>query len=173
MTTKAFAESAAAKLKPGDKIGDTVVVQGSLPEGSYSQVNLYKWDKGTAPKCESPVWTSQRVAHSNQPGEYKTDLYTTGSEEKVSYGFVESTFDKNGNLISRGKCGASSETLTTGTVPKPGPSASPSGPGKAAPKKPPLANTGANVTMLAGIAVGFVVLGAAGIAAYNYRRKKS
>ena len=173
VTTKAFAESAAAKLKPGDKIGDTVVVQGNLPEGSYSQVNLYKWDKGTAPKCESPVWTSQRVAHSNQPGEYKTDLYTTGSEEKVSYGFVESTFDKNGNLISRGKCGASSETLTTGTVPKPGPSASPSGPGKAAPKKPPLANTGANVTMLAGIAVGFVVLGAAGIAAYNYRRKKS
>ncbi|MBE6484482.1 MAG: LPXTG cell wall anchor domain-containing protein [Actinomycetaceae bacterium] len=149
VTTKAFSEKGGT-LQPGDKIADTVTLTGSFPQGSYTEVQLYTWAKDSAPTCDTPVWTT-RLDHGGMAGEYKTELYTTESGKQATYGYVETTYDRNGNVISQGTCGESDETLTTSqTAPT-------------LPKTAKLPKTGANVTGIAAVAVALVLLGSAGV----------
>lgn len=178
VTTVASTENGGKQLVAGDKIRDNVKLEGSFPAGSYTEVKLYSWAKGQAPKCESAIWTSKRIEHSGAAGEYKTDLYTTDSNSQADYGFVETTYDKNGHVLAAGKCGESSETLTAGakpgkpTTPAPTPTPTPGAktpPSK--PSKPELANTGAAVLGLGLLAGGLVAAGFGAMAVVRRRRK--
>ena len=173
----ASTENGGKQLVAGDKIRDNVKLEGSFPSGAYTEVKLYSWGKDKAPKCESAIWTSKRIEHSDKAGEYKTDYYTTDANAQVTYGFVETTYDKNGKVLSAGKCGESSETLTS-VVEKPGKPGKPTTPApaptptpKATPKpnKPELANTGAAVLGLGAVAGGLLL---AGVAAVVVRRRR-
>lgn len=176
VTTVASTENGGRQLVAGDKIRDNVKLEGSFPSGAYTEVKLYSWGKDKAPKCESAIWTSKRIEHSDKAGEYKTDYYTTDANAQVTYGFVETTYDKNGKVLSAGKCGESSETLTAVEKPgKPGkpttPAPAPTPTPKATPKpnKPELANTGAAVLGLGAVAGGLLL---AGVAAVVVRRRR-
>ncbi|MDO4888924.1 MAG: hypothetical protein Q3979_09565 [Actinomycetaceae bacterium] len=186
--TQAFTESGKS-LKPGDKIGDTVIVEGDLPEGSYTEVSLYRWELGATPVCDTPIWKSERVEHSNKAGQYKTNLYTTEANREATYGFVETTYDPQGNQISQAECGVASETLEARVAASPENTATSNAGGGNAPgsdggnapsannggntsqNSGGLARTGASVTTLAGVALLLVLLGAAGVIAVRHHRK--
>lgn len=110
-TVRTKAQLDGEQLRPGGDIWDTVILEGVFPEGAYTEVNLYAWDKGEKPSCEEPIWSAERIEHGKEAGEYQTGKFTVPAEGEAVYGFVERTFDQNGNTISSGECGAESETL--------------------------------------------------------------
>ncbi|MGO1945010.1 MAG: LPXTG cell wall anchor domain-containing protein [Ancrocorticia sp.] len=99
------------ELAPGGTIRDTVILEGIFPDGAYTDVSLYTWPIGQEPVCEEAIWTADRIEHGNEPGEYQTGEFRVPSDAPAVYGFVERTYDRDGNTISAGACGAESETL--------------------------------------------------------------
>lgn len=112
--TVAFSET--KDVKAGARIGDTVILTGNFPAGSYTEVDLFAWPVGSSPTCENPIWTAKRIEHGGNAGEYSTELFTTDKNKDLTYGFVERTYDAGGNPISIGTCGESSETLVIKVV---------------------------------------------------------
>src|SRR5699024_2939555 len=83
----------------GDNIWDGVTVDGDIREGDYTIVDLYVWDDEEDPVCTEPVWTSEPI--DLVPGEtvYETGKYLT--ECAGVHGFVETTYDVEGEVLSR------------------------------------------------------------------------
>ncbi len=119
-------------LTPEGTIRDTVILEGAFPKGAYTDVDLYTWEAGGEPVCEEAIWTAERIEHGNEAGEYHTGEYTVSQSENAVYGFVERTYDQNGNLISAGECGAESETIEVAPVVPP-PTPAPTTPAVTAP----------------------------------------
>lgn len=148
--------------KVGSDISDKVLVAGDIQEGDYTVVSLYKWDKDGAAICTTPVksWT---IALESGKTEYVTGTWTT--TEGGTYGFVESTYDKSGTLLSKGACGEPSETVVIEPNPEQPTTPTPAAPTPAAPTQGaqvsrPLASTGAAVGVLGGIAAALAAAGA-------------
>ncbi|MEZ7897648.1 MAG: hypothetical protein QMB98_02410 [Flaviflexus sp.] len=155
---------------PGADIWDSVTVTGVLPEGAYTEVELYAYEDADAPVCEAPVWTSDRIEHDGRSGTYETNRYTTDKDKELTYTMVEVTYARDGNVISRGECGDTSETLTTSHIP---PVEQPPAPPQADSRggaSGDLAFTGANVAGF-GI-VGLLVAGLGALLIARTRRSK-
>lgn len=108
------------------EIWDTAKVTGDVPEGAYMTVKLYKLSDSTDQKkvlAENPQCTDQSlVAESKRidvtaAGEYTTEKITVTSAG--TYGFVETLYDKDGNVLDQGLCGEESETVVVTEAPKP------------------------------------------------------
>lgn len=134
----------------GDNIWDEVTVDGDIKDGDYTIVDLFVWDDEENPVCTEPVWTSEVIEL--VPGEtvYETGKYET--EDAGVHGFIETTYDADGEIISRGECGDPDETITV--IHGGGGDAGAGGEGDQ------LQSTGANVGVLAGIATVLAALGA-------------
>lgn len=123
----------------GAEIWDVLTVTGPVPADAVTRVDLFHAAPGAVLHCAEPVWTTT-VPLAAGPGEYRTARYRT--TEPGTYGFVERTTTAHGELLSEGRCGEPSETLTV-----------------AAPPAGPLAVTGADVRVAAAVAVLVVVAG--------------
>lgn len=127
VTTQAHSSAAGAgsggSAKSGDKLWDVALLAGAIPEGGAITVHLYRWAKGAAAVCtdESRVWSSEPVALRGGmfPDGSEIDFRAHGHSFTIpaysadtQLGFVEVVTDKSGREVSRGTCGAASETVT-------------------------------------------------------------
>lgn len=94
----------------GDTIWDEVHIEGEIREGDYTVVDLYVWKDNDAPVCDDPVWTSEKIELVEGQTVYETDKFTT--TEHGVHGFIETTYNVKGEMISQGVCGDESETIT-------------------------------------------------------------
>ena len=150
---------AAGELVAGVEIWDVVVVDGAVPAGATTVVELFHAPEGEPLVCAEPVWTSQPIALTagdDGIGEHLTDRFTT--DAPGTYGFVERTTGADGAVLSVGECGDPSETLVVAAPPVDG--TPPAPPGQ------PLAVTGADVALAAAAAA--LLLGG-GVAVLRYR----
>ncbi|MPV51037.1 hypothetical protein GCG21_13680 [Pseudactinotalea sp. HY160] len=94
----------------GDNIWDEVTIEGDIKEGDYTIVDLFTWEDGESPVCTSPVWSSDKIELVEGTTVYETGEFTT--EDAKVHGFVETTYDRDGNILSKGECGEPDETIT-------------------------------------------------------------
>ena len=110
----------------GADIQDTVVIEGSIPEGSKAKVELFFNESGQSLTCDHPIWTSNEIVLTG-PGEYVTNKYKT--TKYGVYHFREGVYNDKGELIAQGKCGVPNETITFDKTPVPGVPYTPRTPG--------------------------------------------
>ncbi|WP_263118941.1 hypothetical protein [Cellulomonas sp. RIT-PI-Y] len=134
----------------GDELWDSISWRGEFPSGATTTAELFHVPDGQELRCtpETRVWTSAPLIIDRSPGSADTDRYRTTAPG--SYGFVETTRDRDGEVISTGVCGEPSETLTVADVP-----------GATTPSL--LATTGTTVRVLAAVGLTAVVVGAGAI----------
>jgi hypothetical protein len=156
---------AADALVPGVEVWDVVVVDGSVPAGATTVVDLFHAPPGEPLVCTDPMWTSAPIrlaAGDAGVGEHVTGRFV--ADEPGTYGFVERTVAPDGAVLSTGACGDPAETLVVAAPPEvPEPAAAPP-----APPEQPLAVTGADVALAVAAAV--LLLGA-GVAVVLYRAR--
>lgn len=101
----------------GDPIHDLVIVEGKIPDGAHTVVDLFYNQAGVAKTCGEPIWTSNKILLNRGAGEYTTNTYVT--TRPGQYHFRERVYGKDGKLIVQGECGADGESLviTTGDSP--------------------------------------------------------
>lgn len=128
VTTQAHtATGSAGTATSGDKLWDVATLTGAVPDGGAITVHLYRWTKGAAAVCtdDSRVWSSEPVALSGGmfPQGIEVDFRAHGRaftipaySEDTQLGFVEVVTDKGAREVSRGRCGAASETVTVGAT---------------------------------------------------------
>lgn len=125
VTTKAQSSGGESTVKPGDELWDTVVLTGWVPSGGSVQVDLYSFGAGEA-VCDEPLWTSEAVPLEGglSVDGREIDLADHGQiftvprvDSGMRLGFVETTRDAVGRIVSRGECGAPEETVTVQTAP--------------------------------------------------------
>lgn len=125
VTTKARTTTGTAVTEPGDTLWDTVVLTGWVPAGGTVQVDLYRFEGGD-PVCAEPIWTSDPVVLEGGlfPDGLEIDLAEHGQswtvphvEDGIRYGFVETTRDAEGRIVSTGVCGDSDETVSVRAEP--------------------------------------------------------
>ena len=162
VTTKAMSDSDTPVV--GDSIWDTIQVDGDILDGDYTVVNLYTWETGSEPTCENPVWTSEEIALTPGTTEYTTGTFVT--VEAKEHGFVETTYDAEGEMIAQGECGTPDETITvTGGDEDEGGASTDEGDASG-----DLATTGIDPTMLLLIAAGLVTAGVGTTVAVSRRK---
>lgn len=110
VTTVAKSTEAVVEGKPAT-VKDTAEVTGYVPEGTTTTFELYQWPTGSAPVCESPIWTSEPVT--TVTGRFESATHDV-SNVSGTLGFVEVTRNVDGEVVSRGVCGESSETFVPG-----------------------------------------------------------
>ncbi len=93
----------------GNELGDTALVQGtSIPSGAYLIFRAYGPEPGgDAASCEAPSFTSSKVPVT-QAGVYRSGVTTVTGPGNVYW--VESLYDRDGQVIVAGECGAPGET---------------------------------------------------------------
>lgn len=101
----------------GDNIWDRVEVEGDIEEGDHTIVELFIWEDEDAPVCTEPVWTSEKIELEPGVTEYETGKFETS--EPGIHGYIETTYDEDGEIISRGECGDPDETITVKPVDEP------------------------------------------------------
>lgn len=125
VTTKARSAGGGSTVKPGEALWDTVVLRGWAPDGGTVQVDLYRFGRGAA-TCDEPAWTSDPIplAGGLFADGLEIDLGARGQTFTVPavadgtrYGFVETTRDAEGRVVSRGQCGETDETVTVSVTP--------------------------------------------------------
>ena len=108
------------------EIWDTAKVTGDVPEGAYMTVKLYKLSDSTDQKkvlADNPQCTDDSLVAETKridvtgAGDYTTEKITVTSAG--TYGFVETLYDKDGNILDQGLCGEESETVVVTEAPKP------------------------------------------------------
>ena len=129
---------AVTSVELGDPSHDTAVVEGLIPQGATLVFDAYRQQGTDGPLCT----TANRVFHSqpvavNGAGEY--DSPATVFTETGTYFWVETLFDRDGEPLHRGDCGAAGEVTTA--VP------------------PALATTGVSTVQPAIVGIGMVALG--------------
>ncbi len=107
------------KAYAGAPIWDEISVNGTFPSNSYTRAELFFWKKDTKPICEKAIWESEPITHSGKAGIYNSNKFITPANKPGIYGFVESTYDRFGNLLTQGKCGDVKETVVVGRTPVP------------------------------------------------------
>lgn len=157
------ADSAGHELVSGVDIWDVVVVEGTVPAGAVTVVDLFHAPPGEPLVCADPVWTSAPIPLTAGGGgvrEHVTGRFTTTGPG--TYGFVERTTGADGTVLSAGLCGDPTETLVL---------AVPVVPVEPAVPDQPLAVTGGDVAL--GAAVAVLLLGAgAAVVAYRARLRR-
>lgn len=108
------------ELKDGKaQVFDNLKVEGDVPEGAYATVDLHYFgeDENAPAKCDAStvVGTSEKIAVTGA-GDYKTENFEVTKAGK--YGFRETLFDKDGNILHQGECGTESETVIVKEAPK-------------------------------------------------------
>ncbi|MCF2706330.1 hypothetical protein I6E29_03500 [Arcanobacterium haemolyticum] len=153
---------------------DPAVTPWPYPAGSITTVDLYYAAPGQVLTCETPIWSDTITLIEGQ-SEYETGRYTV--DKAGTYGFVETTRDPDGTVISIGLCGDPDETVTIEEPPTPPtetpstpPSETPSTPPADRPSSPPheLAYTGSSTATLMLVVALFLVCGA-GIVIIRHR----
>ncbi|MGZ0069865.1 hypothetical protein [Microbacterium arborescens] len=163
VTTKAVTSNGAPTVAAGDQVWDTVLLEGAVPDGGTVEVELHQWKVGADAVCteQTRVWSSEPVALKG--GMYQEGMsvdfgqlgqkYTLPAvESDTRFGFVETTRDREGRIVSQGECGEPDETVTVeGTK---------------------LARTGGatDLGMVAGIAGGVLLIGAVAFLAARRRQ---
>lgn len=108
------------------EIWDTAKVTGDVPEGAYMTVKLYKLSDSTDQKkvlADNPQCTDDSLVAETKridvtgAGDYTTEKITVTSAG--TYGFVETLYDKDGNILDQGLCGEEAETVVVTEAPKP------------------------------------------------------
>lgn len=112
VTTTAVAERAPVL---GDQVlaHDVAMVAGDIPAGASIAFELYQWERGAAPACTAPVWTSPALTLSGE-GEVVSpsgDVTTLLGD----LGFVAVVRGTDGTVLARGECGAADETIAAET----------------------------------------------------------
>lgn len=143
----------------GEPATDTAIVSGTVPEGATVTFEAYR-QHGDAPVC-----TEEEVVYSGEPipldgpGDYLSEPVVF--EQVGTYYWIETVRDAEGEILSRGLCGAPGETTTVTAVPAP------------PPPQPPadkLAYTGTGDWIWpVGIAGGLVLLAGAGALVFGRR----
>jgi len=119
--TQALVSTGERFANPGDEIWDTVRLEGALPEGAQVKVDLYQWTGDASCTEATRVWSSKPVTIDG--GMFRdgvtVDLAEHGQKFTVPaladgtrLGFVETTVDSDGRVMSTGVCGEESETVT-------------------------------------------------------------
>lgn len=106
------------ELKDGKaQIFDTLTVKGDVPEGAYARVELHYFGDENAPaKCDAnTLQTTSKDIPVSAAGEYKTENFEVTKAGK--YGFVETLFDKDNNVLHKGDCATESEHVIVKDVP--------------------------------------------------------
>lgn len=154
------------ELVAGVEVWDVVVVDGTVPQGATTVVDLFHAPEGEPLVCTDPVWTSVPIRLTAGVTEQVTGRYT--ADEPGTYGFVERTTGVDGALLSTGECGDPTETLVVAAPP-----ALPVMPDEPAVPAPdqPLAVTGADVALIATAAALLLGAGAA-VVAYRARLRR-
>ena len=123
VTTKARTTVGTTTVTPGEPLWDTVRLEGAIPEGSQVKVDLYQWEAGADAICTAKtlVWSSKpvKVTGGMFADGYEIDLSKHGQTytvpelaEGTRLGFVETTTDAHGRIVSQGRCGEPDETVT-------------------------------------------------------------
>lgn len=163
VTTRARSTEGGTTVEPAHTLWDTVVLTGWVPSGGSLQVDLYRFDPSD-PVCDEPIWSSEPLAldgglHTDgleiDLAEHGQTFTVRNVDDGMQLGFVETTRDAAGRVVSRGDCGEPDETVTV--------------------RSAPLAATGGPATAMP-LAVGAALLAAGGlavIAPFALRRLRS
>lgn len=94
----------------GDRVSvwDVATVTGRVPTDATLTFELYTWPTGTLPRCDLPIWVSEPVPLAlgdTRSADIPIDPVTG------DLGFVEVIRGSDGRVLSRGVCGAVSETI--------------------------------------------------------------
>ncbi len=123
VTTQAQTTSGKTIVKSGEQVWDTALLEGAVPAGGTIEVHLYQWKNGADAVCtdKTLVWSSKPVAldggmfPKGLTVDFKEhgDTYTLPAvSADTNFGFIETTKDAEGRIVSQGKCGEPSETVT-------------------------------------------------------------
>ena len=180
----------------GEDVFDTATVEGAIPEGAYLGFDLYKISDEALTDEEveagdftaqftdaNKVWSSTEKVAVNGAGDYESERFTT--TEAGTYSYVETLYDKDGNVISQGKKGVGSESVIVKEKPetptpeptKPQSTPEPSTPAPSTPTKvvtQGTANTGGDIDAGNNALIGGALASLlAGAGAFFARRKKN
>ncbi len=99
---------ATKRVLVGQDFSDTALVTGDVPGGAYLVFEAFgPQDKDTSPVCTDPFFTSEKIAV-ERAGYYESGVTHVETPGQVYW--VETLYDKDGNVISSGECGIPSET---------------------------------------------------------------
>lgn len=103
----------------GEPATDTAIVSGTVPEGATMAFEAYR-QHGDAPVCtaEELVYAGEPIPLDG-PGDYLSEPVVF--EHVGTYYWIETVRDSEGEILSRGLCGAPGETTTVTDVPAPPP----------------------------------------------------
>ncbi|MEB4615765.1 hypothetical protein [Leucobacter sp. M11] len=112
----------------GGSLLDTHLITGEIKPGDGGVSELYFVKTGEELVCseETQVWTSERLDYEQaKPQQESENSFTITTKTGYAYGenagtysFIEHATDAEGELLSRGKCGASSETIVVKPQPE-------------------------------------------------------
>ncbi|AYY14650.1 hypothetical protein EF847_20095 [Actinobacteria bacterium YIM 96077] len=108
VTTQATAEQYV-----GLPIHDTADVTGHVPDDSVLTFELY--GPSDEPACEDPIFSSEEITLS-ESGEYQMSDHYTPTEPGTYY-WIEELTSADGQVLSRGECGADGEVTDVYDVP--------------------------------------------------------
>ncbi|WP_185715074.1 hypothetical protein [Gulosibacter macacae] len=100
---------ATPEARVGEPFEDLALVQGTdIPEGAYLVFRAHgPVDPEAEPQCEAPFYTSEQIPVT-QAGVYRSG--TTSVDQPGHVYWVETLYDKDGEVIAEGRCGAPGET---------------------------------------------------------------
>lgn len=113
VTTTARASAADVFMGAPVDVWDTATVSGFVPVGSTLEFSLYRFQDIAAPVCDATtlIATLEPVDVLAGPGEYSSERFALTPPNAAAVGFVETVRDADGNVLTEGTCGATTETL--------------------------------------------------------------